>query len=117
MTDLKLTCPSCPGSVFTSWQSHYRTRAHRQSLARRRQAISFMVAMGRWATIRVGDEAWPVHLQQQVDGKYVATIYPPVYWTSPSPRYWRGESYVGVDEALRNAALLMVTEDIPAVRT
>ncbi len=142
---LALTCPACPGSEFTSWPSHYRTRAHRESLARRqavaRQADAFMSAVGRWTSLHVDDADWPLHLQREADGKWVATIYPPdaldavlgaaaqrvvryapnsplaqAQAESRTPRYWRGESYAGLDEALRNAALALTTEGWPEGR-
>jgi hypothetical protein len=135
------TCPVCPGSEFTSWASHYRTRAHREALARRRQARGYALAMGTWAAIRVDGAAWPVHLQVQCDGKYVATIYEPsvgpvdlsafygsdrdtfllglkaaAFQLAKGARHWRGESYAGLDEALHNAAMLLATSDIPGAR-
>ncbi len=134
-------CPACPGSEFASWPSHYRTRAHREALARRRevarQADAFMSAVGRWTSLRIADADWPLHLQREADGKWVATIYPPgvlaatfivaaqrlVRYVPNSPldqarseysprvpHYWRGESYAGLDEALRNAALALQVE-------
>ena len=111
-------CAACRETMLSDrWPSHYRTRAHREALARRRsvseQADGFMSAVGRWGTV----QGWPVHLQRQVDGKWVATIYRPdatgtalavaAIRGTDGTLYWRGESYQGLDEALRNAAAAM----------
>jgi hypothetical protein len=141
VSTLASTCPVCPDSQFASWASHYRTRAHRESLARRRQAGGYALAMGTWTAIRVDGAAWPVHLQVQGDGKYIATIYEPsvgpvdlsafygsdrdtylfglkaaAMQLASDTRHWRGESYAGIDEALRNAAMVLASSDIPGAR-
>ncbi len=96
-----------------------------------------MSAIGRWTTLHVADADWPLHLQREADGKWVATIYPPdaldatFVWAAQRfvryapnsplnqerteqatrmPHYWRGESYRGLDEALHNAALALQVE-------
>jgi hypothetical protein len=120
---LGVDCAACHESMDRlAWRSHYRTRAHRDALVRLRQATGYQAAIGQWTEVSIDSgPPWPLHLQMQADvelgrSKYVATLYRPdltleqramlrVLAFSPDPRgrlYWRGESYLGFPEAMRN---------------
>ena len=152
MSDMRLTrvesgvdCAACHVSMTAdAWPSHYRTRAHRTALARLRQATGYQAAIGQWTQVRVDvGPPWPLHLQMQADGKFVATLYRPLdghpdlsgaygisrgafrqglrvaamQTVAGGARYWRGESYIGFDEAMRNAASALAAERLPVAET